>query len=156
MKKNCNIVERASVDEAYLDITQIVDDKLSKEEIDWEEMLGQLNTTFIVGHSEINSNNEGMLIFYFFFLYWCVFHFLNFFSKEIRKKGLETWLSESSEDPQIQRLAIAGVIVENIRQEVFETTGFRCSAGISFNKVIGLLNNCFLLNYSIVFNNVFF
>lgn len=57
----------------------------------------------------------------------------------MRKEGLETWLSESSDDIQIQRLAVAGVIVENIRKEVFETTGFRCSAGISFNKVIKLI-----------------
>lgn len=66
---------------------------------------------------------------------------LKFFSTEIRKKGLETWLSESSEDVQIQRLAIAGVIVENIRKEIYETTGFRCSAGISFNKVISFSHN---------------
>lgn len=72
LKKNCNIVERASVDEAYLDITQIVDDKLSREEIDWKEMFNQLNTTFIVGHSEINSNDEGLLHFF-------IFCFLDFF-----------------------------------------------------------------------------
>jgi nucleotidyltransferase/DNA polymerase involved in DNA repair len=54
---------------------------------------------------------------------------------EQRSKGLETWLSKLATDVQIQRLALAGAFVENLRNEIFKTTSFKCSAGISFNKV---------------------
>ena len=60
---------------------------------------------------------------------------MNIIFTEDRKQGVEAWLSESSEDTQIQRLAIAAAFVENLRKEIYETTHFRCSAGISFNKV---------------------
>ncbi|NP_001127801.1 DNA-directed DNA polymerase eta [Nasonia vitripennis] len=116
LKKYCNIVERASVDEAYLDITQIVDDKLSKEIIDSDSISKQLENSYIVGFSESDINNE-----------------------EQRSKGLQDWLSELADDIQIQRLAIAGAFVEHIRKEVYDTTGFRCSAGISFNKILAKL-----------------
>ncbi|XP_014211757.1 DNA polymerase eta [Copidosoma floridanum] len=116
LKKHCSIVERASVDEAYLDITQIVDEKLAKENIESSDLFTELSTTYIVGHSEVGVNNE-----------------------EKREEGLKTWLSEASEDPQIQRLAIAGSLVELIRKDIFEVTGFKCSAGISFNKILAKL-----------------
>ncbi|XP_011497775.1 PREDICTED: DNA polymerase eta [Ceratosolen solmsi marchali] len=116
LKKNCNIIERASVDEAYLDITQIVDDKLANKLNDYEDVILQLKNTFIVGHSESGVNNE-----------------------EERSKGLETWLSTLSIDTQVQRLSIAGAFVENLRKEIYETTGFKCSAGISFNKILAKL-----------------
>ena len=58
-----------------------------------------------------------------------------------RKKGLEEWLSDLSEDPQIKRLAIAGSIVEELRKNILKETGFTCSAGISFNKVLNFIIN---------------
>jgi len=39
------------------------------------------------------------------------------------------------QDPAQLRLAVAGVIVEEIRAAVYQQTGFVCSAGISHNKV---------------------
>lgn len=63
LKKNCSIVERASVDEAYLDLTQMVDDKLSKELFDSEDVLLNLKNTFVVGHSESGINDEGSFSF---------------------------------------------------------------------------------------------
>ncbi|KAL7289378.1 hypothetical protein TKK_0016581 [Trichogramma kaykai] len=115
LKKHCTMVERASVDEAYLDITQIVDDQLAKKEFD-PAVVEELKTTYVIGHSECNVNNE-----------------------EQRRKGLEEWIAEAAEDIQIQRLAIAGRFVEFLRQEIKETTTFNCSAGISFNKILAKL-----------------
>jgi nucleotidyltransferase/DNA polymerase involved in DNA repair len=56
---------------------------------------------------------------------------------EKRKQGLTFWLKNASElqDPAQLRLAVAGVIVEEMRAAVFQQTGFHCSAGISHNKV---------------------
>lgn len=54
-----------------------------------------------------------------------------------RQQGLTFWLENTSElqDPAQLRLAVAGVIVEEMRAAVFQQTGFHCSAGISHNKV---------------------
>lgn len=57
---------------------------------------------------------------------------------EERSEGLLTWISDSFKelhDTQAQKLAIAGVIVEEIRDSIYKETNFRCSAGISQNKV---------------------
>jgi len=57
---------------------------------------------------------------------------------EERYQGLQTWILDSFNelhDGQAQRLAIAGVIVEEIRDSIYRETGFRCSAGIARNKV---------------------
>lgn len=57
---------------------------------------------------------------------------------EERCQGLQTWILDSFRelhDVQAQKLAIAGVIVEEIRNNVYKETGFRCSAGIAQNKV---------------------
>jgi hypothetical protein len=59
------------------------------------------------------------------------------FLPEKRQQGLTSWLESASElqDPAQLRLAVAGVIVEEMRAAVFQQTGFHCSAGISHNKV---------------------
>lgn len=59
------------------------------------------------------------------------------FLPEKRQQGLISWLDSASElqDPAQLRLAVAGVIVEEMRAAVFKQTGFHCSAGISHNKV---------------------
>lgn len=57
---------------------------------------------------------------------------------EERSRGTRSWIKdvfEEFEDIQAQRLAIAGVIVEKIRTDIYDKTGFRCSAGIAQNKV---------------------
>lgn len=59
IQKHCNIIERASVDEAYLDITDIVVKKLSMSSISQEHLTTQLCNTFVVGYSEIGNNDEG-------------------------------------------------------------------------------------------------
>ena len=58
-----------------------------------------------------------------------------------RQSDLRSWLErawgEMSGSAGDQRLAVAGVILEEMRLAVYEQTGFRCSAGISHNKVLG-------------------
>ncbi|XP_017876816.1 DNA polymerase eta isoform X2 [Ceratina calcarata] len=119
IRKHCNIIERASVDEAYLDITDIVEKRMSANLISSGCLLTQLSNTFIVGYSEIGSNDE-----------------------EERSKGTRTWIKnifEELQDVQVQKLAVAGLIVEEIRADIFDKTGFRCSAGISQNKILAKL-----------------
>lgn len=53
-------------------------------------------------------------------------------------QGIQDWLNSSSEeidDLETKRLAVAGLIVEEIRADILEKTKYKCSAGISFNKV---------------------
>ena len=57
---------------------------------------------------------------------------------EERNNGTRTWIMnifKDLEDIEAQKLAIAGIIVEEIRADIFDKTGFRCSAGIAQNKV---------------------
>lgn len=60
------------------------------------------------------------------------------FVEELRQRGLHEWLSSLSFDnpdcPDLQ-LTMGAVIVEEMRVAVEAATGFRCSAGISHNKV---------------------
>ena len=118
IRKHCSIVERASVDEAYLDITDIVEKKIS-DPVSTEDLITQLSNTFVVGYSDIGTNDE-----------------------EERSRGMRTWVADSFEeleDIQAQKLAVAGVIVEELRSDIFEKTGFRCSAGIAQNKILAKL-----------------
>ncbi|XP_076760670.1 DNA polymerase eta [Xylocopa sonorina] len=119
IRKHCNIIERASVDEAYLDITDIVDERMSRNNNSLSCLMTQLSNTFVVGYSEVGKNNE-----------------------EERSEGTRTWIKnifEELQDIQAQKLAIAGVIVEEIRADIFDKTGFRCSAGIAQNKILAKL-----------------
>lgn len=57
---------------------------------------------------------------------------------EERRIGTRTWIMNAFEELEVvqaQRLAVAGVIVEELRSDIFDKTGYRCSAGISQNKV---------------------
>ncbi|KAG7198660.1 hypothetical protein KM043_006017 [Ampulex compressa] len=119
IKKHCNIIERASVDEAYIDITDIVEKRMATLDISTKNLISCLSNTFIVGYSEIGKNDE-----------------------EERRRGTKTWISnifEELQDVQAQKLAIAGVIVEELRADIYETIGYRCSAGISQNKILAKL-----------------
>jgi len=77
---------------------------------------------------------------------------------EERSRGLQTWLQDSFNelhDTQTQKLAVAGIIVEEIRASIYKETGFRCSAGISQNKVnilVTLHFNDLYINLMILFN----
>jgi len=59
IKKHCNVIERASVDEAYLDITDIVDKRLAASNVFPKELILSLANTYVVGYSEVDKNDEG-------------------------------------------------------------------------------------------------
>ncbi|OXB76587.1 UNVERIFIED_CONTAM: hypothetical protein H355_014478 [Colinus virginianus] len=115
-------IERASIDEAYLDLTASARERL-------RELRGRpleaelLPTTFVqglpAGHGPPPADKE-----------------------ELRRRGLQEWLASLSFDnpdcPDLQ-LAMGAVIVEEMRVAVEKATGFRCSAGISHNKMLAKL-----------------
>ncbi|XP_042670754.1 DNA polymerase eta isoform X2 [Centrocercus urophasianus] len=63
-------------------------------------------------------------------------------AEELRQRGLQEWLASLSFDnlncPDLQ-LAMGAVVVEEMRVAVEKATGFRCSAGISHNKMLAKL-----------------
>ncbi|KAG5869676.1 hypothetical protein JTB14_035602 [Gonioctena quinquepunctata] len=101
-----SLLERASVDEAYLDITELV----RKRE---ESGIGQLLTLDKVPNTFVVGCDPG-----------------NFLDNLLTNKEF----SEAN-----CRLAIGGVIVEEIRAEVLKQTGYKCSAGIAHNKILAKL-----------------
>uniref|UniRef100_A0A2K6DRQ8 DNA polymerase eta n=1 Tax=Macaca nemestrina TaxID=9545 RepID=A0A2K6DRQ8_MACNE len=118
------VIERASIDEAYVDLTSSVQERLQK-------LQGQpisadlLPSTYIEGlpqgptTAEETVQKEGM-----------------------RKQGLFQWLDSLQLDnltsPDLQ-LTVGAVIVEEMRAAIERETGFQCSAGISHNKVLAKL-----------------
>uniref|UniRef100_G1KJL3 DNA polymerase eta n=1 Tax=Anolis carolinensis TaxID=28377 RepID=G1KJL3_ANOCA len=118
------VIERASIDEAYMDLTSAVHERLQK-------MRGQpivaeqLATTYIQGFPdsfalEGTTDNK----------------------EEWRLHGLRQWLEslpfEDLSNPELQ-LTVGAVIMEEMRAAVESATGFRCSVGISHNKVLAKL-----------------
>ena len=100
-------VERASIDEAYIDISGLVEEEVEKlvsldAKIDAED----LPNTFIVGHDRDSAT----------------------FLKSVYDG------SDLSIDDL--RLAVGAKIVEKMRSEIFRQTKFRCSAGIAHNKML--------------------
>ncbi|NXG62239.1 POLH polymerase, partial [Hemiprocne comata] len=115
-------IERASIDEAYLDLTGSVRERL-------RALRGSplaaalLPTTFVQGLPDGPGPQSGE-------------------KEELRQRGLQEWLASLSFDnpdcPDLQ-LTMGAVIVEEIRVAVETATGFRCSAGISHNKTLAKL-----------------
>ncbi|XP_058691790.1 DNA polymerase eta isoform X2 [Poecile atricapillus] len=125
-------IERASIDEAYLDLTGSARHRL-------RELRGRplpaalLPSTFVQGlPGEPGPDPGGKGA-----------HRADPGGKEeLRQRGLNEWLASLSFDnpdcPDLQ-LTMGAVIVEEIRVAVEAATGFRCSAGISHNKTLAKL-----------------
>lgn len=117
------VIERASIDEAYIDLTSAVQERLQKSQ-------GQpisadlLPSTYIEGLPRGPPVEETVQ------------------KEDIRKQGLLQWLgslqSDDSSSPDL-RLTVGAVIVEEMRAAIERKTGFQCSAGISHNKVLAKL-----------------
>ncbi|XP_006100648.1 DNA polymerase eta isoform X1 [Myotis lucifugus] len=118
------VIERASIDEAYVDLTSAVRERLQK-------LQGQpisadlLPTTYIEGLPQGSTTAEGTIQ-----------------KEELRKQGLSQWLDslqfDNTPSPDLQ-LTVGAVIVEEMRAAIERQTGFQCSAGISHNKVLAKL-----------------
>ncbi|XP_059172551.1 DNA polymerase eta-like [Physella acuta] len=108
--KFCSCVERASVDEAYLDLTMEVTQRMTgMAESPVKDV--QLPNTFVEAYDGADGKNE-----------W-----------------LQKIYSDASVDKCEQRLAVAACLVEEMRAAVFKDTGFTCSAGIAHNKMLAKL-----------------
>ena len=100
-------VERASIDEAYLDISRLVEEEVEKIiSLGAKIYAEDLPNTFIVGHDRDPAT----------------------FLKSVYDG------SDLSIDDL--RLAVGAKIVEKMRYEIFKQTKFRCSAGIAHNKML--------------------
>ncbi|NXG47068.1 POLH polymerase, partial [Psilopogon haemacephalus] len=115
-------IERASIDEAYLDLTGSVRERLRA--LQGRPLAAALlPTTFVQGLPNDRGPQPGG-------------------KEELRQCGLHEWLASLSFDnpdcPDLQ-LTMGAVIVEEIRVAVETATGFRCSAGISHNKTLAKL-----------------
>lgn len=105
------VCERASVDEAYLDMTEIV--ARSLESITLESLADQtLKCCHIVGFTDQPSSDAHDV------------------------KG--QWLAALSNERN-RYLAMGALIIQKAREAVKEKTGFTCSAGIAHNKVLAKL-----------------
>ncbi|XP_013420442.1 DNA polymerase eta [Lingula anatina] len=118
LSKFCKCVERASIDEAYLDLTAEVEERLN--EIGNTRILAsQLQNTYVVGWEGEDSQKtqDGL---------------------DLREQGVKDWLSTCYDavSDQDVRLAVGAVIAEEMRAAVYKETGFRCSAGIAHNKML--------------------
>ncbi|KAM9727927.1 DNA polymerase eta-like isoform 1-T1 [Menidia menidia] len=132
------VIERASIDEAYMDLTASVGQKL-KNITDKQIEACLLKTTYIQGYPQTepepsanDGSSSGELT-------------LDSDKEEQRARGLQQWLAslpspslgdQSSADLQ---LTVGALIVEEMRAAVEKHTGFQCSAGISHNKVLSKL-----------------
>ncbi|NXM67653.1 POLH polymerase, partial [Serilophus lunatus] len=115
-------IERASIDEAYLDLSGSARERLRA--LRGEPLpAALLPSTFVQGLPGEPGPEPGG-------------------KEEQRQRGLQEWLASLSFDnpdcPDLQ-LTMGAVIVEEIRVAVEAATGFRCSAGISHNKTLAKL-----------------
>ena len=104
------IVERASVDEAYIDLTKLVDNKIA--DLSKADCLKQpRDTTFVVGQE----------------------------NEKCRELWFKETLNSVDEEGSISdnaRLHIGSGIVEEMRAAVLKETTYKCSAGIAHSKVL--------------------
>lgn len=117
------VIERASIDEAYIDLTNAVQERL-------EKLRGQPVSADLLPSTYIEGLPRGPAV-------------EDTVEKEdIRKQGLLQWLGSLEKDDPTSpdlRLTVGAVIVEEMRAAIERKTGFQCSAGISHNKVLAKL-----------------
>ncbi|XP_066153822.1 DNA polymerase eta isoform X2 [Euwallacea fornicatus] len=98
-------LQRASVDEAYMDITAMVEQRIQAG-LDIVSV-DKLQNTYVVGSTIVD------------------------FVQNVCDHRLY--------DEANFKLALGGVIAEEVRAEIFKVTGYKCSAGIAHNKILAKL-----------------
>ncbi|XP_059483876.1 DNA polymerase eta [Neocloeon triangulifer] len=108
-------VQRASVDEAFLDLTEAVDKRMNG---NTQVSVEHLMSTHVVGfESKLEDKEQG------------------------RTESVKEWLSaaSSSNNEHDKRLVVASKMLEEMRAAILSQTGFTCSAGIAHNKILSKL-----------------
>nr|ACI49169.1 hypothetical protein Csp3_JD01.001 [Caenorhabditis angaria] len=110
------IVEKASVDEAFLDLSIYIEKILEVEqETELSDIIGALPTTHI---ADGNDKKE---------------------TEEERIDRIAKFYEETKSDENQKKLMIAAIAIEDIRAKIREKTQFYCSAGIGNNKMMAKL-----------------
>ncbi|RXG67155.1 DNA polymerase eta [Armadillidium vulgare] len=124
LSKFSDNVERASIDEAYIDFTKAIERKIAERKQD-HVTVEDLSSTWVVGYDDDETEDN---------------------SQSARKIGLESWLNKLEGDEEfhednenIMKLSVVAEICEEMRRTVLQETGFKCSAGISHNKMLAKL-----------------
>ncbi|CDQ74182.1 unnamed protein product [Oncorhynchus mykiss] len=122
------VLERASIDEAYMDLTAAIQQRL-KSMTDLQVDPQLLKTSHVQGYPLAPLDQEEAA------------QDTTTDKEERRSSGLQQWLSSVSGGSGCAelQLALGAVIVEEMRAAVEQHTGYRCSAGISHNKVLAKL-----------------
>ncbi|XP_044070013.1 DNA polymerase eta [Siniperca chuatsi] len=126
------VIERASIDEAYMDLTAAIQQRL-KNMADKQIDPHMLRTTYIQGYPQSSPEQEASA------------KDAALDKEEQRSRGLQQWLASLPVPPLGEQssaelqLTVGALIVEEMRAAVEKHTGFRCSAGISHNKVLAKL-----------------
>lgn len=124
------LLERASVDEAYLDITETVITKLKEMNAGTYKLdVKNFDGTFVVGYVNIGDYVQDLT---------------NRCSRDDSHDYQQVFENESEYEKASYKksdlkLLIGAAIVNNIRAAVKEKTGFECSAGIAHNKILAKL-----------------
>lgn len=107
LNNNFKLVEKASIDEAYLDLTDDVQ-RLREQRI--RLTVNDFPTTHL---ASVKTNSE-----------------------DDRLESVQRWLSNyQSDDNRNDDLILGAYLVEQIRKKIKEEVGFFCSAGVARNKV---------------------
>lgn len=121
--KHFKNVEKASIDEAYIDLTEAAVEYTSK---DNEQQTELESDSFVVGTYAAPSLDDN-----------------NSDGQSDQAANLKAWLKntvEVSEPNSNERLLVAGAcLVQRVRREIFASLGFHCSAGIAHNKTLAKL-----------------
>ncbi|XP_035435962.2 DNA polymerase eta [Spodoptera frugiperda] len=112
LQKFTPLLERASIDEAYLDITAPVEARLNTLNVN-SVHTDMMPNTFALGYDSVDE-----------------------FLADVHTCGFE---NIEFDYEHAKRLLIGAVIVSEIRAAVYEETGYRCSAGIAHNKILAKL-----------------
>ncbi|XP_062852035.1 DNA polymerase eta [Trichomycterus rosablanca] len=127
------VIERASIDEAYMDLTASIHKRLKElesERIDTQLLKNTYVQGFpVFGIGDVTQTKDALQD-----------------KEQWRLNGLQQWLDSMPSSPESGSfgfselcLAVGAVIVEEMRAAVEKDTGYRCSAGISHNKVLAKL-----------------
>ncbi|XP_003382583.1 PREDICTED: DNA polymerase eta-like [Amphimedon queenslandica] len=112
-----SVIERASIDEAFLDLTEPVKDYINSNSFDSLEFHADLKSTHVAGCNDDDDTHKD--------------------DCDLRISRGDWFKSSCSSDERV--LIVAAILVQRIRETILNEVGFTCSAGISHNKMLAKL-----------------